>query len=188
VAEGQRSLAGRRASVWHTPAVDPELGLLFFGTGNPGPDYNGLVRKGDNLFSSSTVAVDVKSGTYRWHFQHVHHDIWDYDVSTPPVLFDLTLDGRPRRGIAQPSKTGWVYILDRATGKPLIGIDERAVLQEPRQGGRHAVAPRGDAFTPVDRHRARGTFSTKGASSRRSGRRRSRSSPRCRAARTARCV
>ena len=137
------------ASVWHTPAVDPELGLLYFGTGNPGPDYNGLVRKGDNLFSVSTVAIDVKTGKYRWHFQHVHHDIWDYDVATPPVLFDLTVNGQPRKGIAQPSKTGWVYILDRATGKPLVGIDERAVLQEPRQGTAATQPyPRGDAFVP----------------------------------------
>jgi alcohol dehydrogenase (cytochrome c) len=137
------------ASVWHTPAVDPELGLLYFGTGNPGPDYNGLVRKGDNLFSVSTVAIDVKTGKYRWHFQHVHHDIWDYDVATPPVLFDLTVNGQPRKGIAHPSKTGWVYILDRATGKPLVGIDERAVLQEPRQGTAATQPyPRGDAFVP----------------------------------------
>jgi quinohemoprotein ethanol dehydrogenase len=135
--------------VWHTPAVDPELGLLYFGTGNPGPDYNGLVRKGDNLFSASTVAVDVKTGKYRWHFQHVHHDIWDYDVATPPVLFDLAVRGRMRKGIAHPSKTGWVYILDRATGKPLIGIDERAVPQEPRQGTAATQPyPRGDAFVP----------------------------------------
>ena len=137
------------ASVWHTPAVDPELGLLYFGTGNPGPDYNGVVRKGDNLFSVSTVAVDVKTGKYRWHFQHVHHDIWDYDVATPPVLFDLRINGQLRMGIAQPSKTGWVYILDRATGKPLVGIDERAVLQEPRQGTAATQPyPRGDAFVP----------------------------------------
>ena len=137
------------ASVWHTPAVDPELGLLYFGTGNPGPDYNGLVRKGDNLFSVSTVAVDVKTGKYRWHFQHVHHDIWDYDVATPPVLFDLTINGQLRKGIAQPSKTGWVYILDRATGKPIVGIDERAVPQEPRQGTAATQPyPRGDAFVP----------------------------------------
>jgi alcohol dehydrogenase (cytochrome c) len=137
------------ASVWHTPAVDPELGLLYFGTGNPGPDYNGLVRKGDNLFSVSTVASDVKTGKYRWHFQHVHHDIWDYDVATPPVRFDLTINGQPRKGIAHPSKTGWVYILDRATGKPLVGIDERAVLQEPRQGTAATQPyPRGDAFVP----------------------------------------
>ena len=137
------------ASVWHTPAVDPELGLLYFGTGNPGPDYNGVVRKGDNLFSVSTVAVDAKTGKYRWHFQHVHHDIWDYDVATPPVLFDLMVDGRLRKGIAQPSKTGWVYVLDRATGKPLIGIDERAVPQEPRQATASTQPyPRGDAFVP----------------------------------------
>jgi alcohol dehydrogenase (cytochrome c) len=137
------------ASVWHTPAVDPELGLLYFGTGNPGPDYNGLVRKGDNLFSVSTVAIDVKTGKYRWHFQHVHHDIWDYDVATPPVLFDLRVGGRLRKGIAHPSKTGWVYILDRATGAPLVGIDERAVLQEPRQGTAATQPyPRGDAFVP----------------------------------------
>ena len=137
------------ASVWHTPAVDPDLGLLYFGTGNPGPDYNGLVRKGDNLFSVSTVAIDAKTGKYRWHFQHVHHDIWDYDVSTPPVLFDLSVNGQPRKGIAHPSKTGWVYILDRTTGKPLVGIDERAVLQEPRQGTAATQPyPRGDAFVP----------------------------------------
>jgi alcohol dehydrogenase (cytochrome c) len=137
------------ASVWHTPAVDPELGLIYFGTGNPGPDYNGLVRKGDNLFSVSTVAVDVKTGKYRWHFQHVHHDIWDYDSATPPVLFDLAVNGRLRKGIAQPSKTGWVYILDRATGKPLIGIDERPVPQEPHQGTAATQPyPRGDAFVP----------------------------------------
>jgi len=137
------------ASVWHTPAVDPELGLLYFGTGNPGPDYNGLVRKGDNLFSVSTVALEVKTGKYRWHFQHVHHDIWDYDVATPPVLFDLAVNGQLRRGIAQPSKTGWVYILDRVTGKPLVGIDERDVPQEPRQiTAATQPYPRGDAFVP----------------------------------------
>ena len=137
------------ASVWHTPAVDPELGLIYFGTGNPGPDYNGLVRKGDNLYSVSTIAVDVKTGKHRWHFQHVHHDIWDYDSATPPVLFDLIINGQLRKGIAQPSKTGWVYILDRATGKPLIGIDERPVPQEPRQGTSATQPyPRGDAFVP----------------------------------------
>lgn len=137
------------APVWHTPAVDPELGLLYFGTGNPGPDYNGVQRKGDNLFSVSTVALDAKTGKYRWHFQHVHHDIWDYDSTTPPVLFDLTVNGKLRKGVAQPSKTGWVYILDRATGKPLVGIDERAVPQEPRQGTAATQPyPRGDAFVP----------------------------------------
>jgi quinohemoprotein ethanol dehydrogenase len=137
------------ASVWQTPAVDPELGLIFFSTGNPGPDYNGGVRAGDNLFSASIVALEAKTGKYRWHFQQVHHDIWDYDGPSPVVLFDLTLDGTPRKGIAQPSKTGWVYILDRTDGTPLIGIDERPVPQERAQATAATQPyPRGDAFVP----------------------------------------
>lgn len=137
------------ASVWHTPAVDPELGLLYFSTGNPGPDFNGAVRAGDNLFSASIVAVDVKTGKYRWHFQQVHHDIWDYDAPSPVVLFDIEVGGRMRKALAQPSKTGWVYILDRVSGRPLVGIEERPVPQEPRQAtARTQPYPVGDAFVP----------------------------------------
>jgi quinohemoprotein ethanol dehydrogenase len=135
------------ASVWQTPAVDPDLGLLYFSTGNPGPDFNGAVRAGDNLFSASIVAVEARTGRYRWHFQQVHHDIWDYDAPSPVVLFDLEIGGQLRRGLAQPSKTGWVYILDRVTGRPLIGIEERPVPQEPRQAtARTQPYPIGDAF------------------------------------------
>jgi glucose dehydrogenase/cytochrome c5 len=121
------------APVWQTPAIDPELGLLYFSTGNAGPNYGGAQRAGDNLFTSSIVAIEVKSGKYRWHFQQVHHDIWDYDSPNPVVLFDAPYHGQMRKGIAEISKTGWVYILDRTDGKPLIGIEERPVLQEPRQ-------------------------------------------------------
>ena len=81
------------APVWQTPAVDPELGLVYFSTGNPGPDLHGGVRPGDNLFSVSIVAVDAKTGKYRWHFQQVHHDIWDYDSPNPVVLFDAPVNG-----------------------------------------------------------------------------------------------
>jgi alcohol dehydrogenase (cytochrome c) len=137
------------APVWHTPAVDPALGLVYFGTGNPGPDYNGAVRRGDNLFSTSIVAIEAATGRYRWHFQQVHHDIWDYDAASPPTLFDLDVGGRVRKGIAQASKTGWVYVLDRTSGEPLVGIDERAVPQEPRQATAATQPyPRGDAFIP----------------------------------------
>jgi alcohol dehydrogenase (cytochrome c) len=137
------------APVWNTPAVDPELGLLYFATGNPGPDYNGSIRRGDNLFSSSIVAVDAKTGAYRWHFQEVHHDIWDYDAAAPVTLFDLEIVGALRKGLAHAGKTGWVYILDRTNGTPLIGIDERPVPQEPRQGTAGTQPyPRGDAFIP----------------------------------------
>ncbi len=121
------------AAVWQTPAVDPELGLVYFSTGNPGPDLNGSVRPGDNLFTVSMVAIEAKTGKYRWHFQQVHHDLWDYDSPNPVVLFDAMYDGRLRKGIVEIGKTGYVYILDRETGQPLIGIEERPVPQEPRQ-------------------------------------------------------
>jgi quinohemoprotein ethanol dehydrogenase len=121
------------AMVWQTPAVDAKHGLIYFSTGNAAPDFNGSLRKGDNLFSVSIVAIEAKTGKYRWHFQQVHHDLWDYDAPSPVVLFDLEYNGQLREAIAEIGKTGWVYILDRVTGKPLIGIDETPVAQEPRQ-------------------------------------------------------
>jgi quinohemoprotein ethanol dehydrogenase len=136
-------------AVWQTPAVDPELGLLYFSTGNAGPDYNGSKRKGDNLFASSILALDVKTGKHRWHFQEVHHDIWDYDAPNPVVLFDVKYHYRMRKALAQVGKTGWVYILDRVTGKPLIGIPEKAVPQEARQfTSRTQPIPRGEPTIP----------------------------------------
>ena len=162
------------ASVWQTPAVDPELGLIYFSTGNPGPDFNGGVRTGDNLFTASIVALDAKTGKYRWHFQQVHHDIWDYDAPNPRrAVRPRRSTGTLRKGIAQPSKTGWVYILDRTTGKPLIGIDEQPVPQEPRQATARdaAVSARRRVRAAVDRHRARrlDAREQRHASSRRSG-------------------
>jgi alcohol dehydrogenase (cytochrome c) len=120
------------APIWQTPAVDPELGLLYFTTGNAGPDLNGSNRAGDNLFTVSMIALDAATGEYKWHFQQVHHDIWDYDSPSPVVLFDADINGVPRKGIAEASKSGFLYILDRVTGEPLLGIEERAVPQEPR--------------------------------------------------------
>jgi quinohemoprotein ethanol dehydrogenase len=121
------------AAVWQTPAVDAKHGLIYFSTGNAGPDFNGSLRKGDNLFSVSIVAIEAKTGKYRWHFQQVHHDLWDYDSPSPVVLFDMNYKGQAREAAAEIGKTGWVYILDRVTGKPLIGIDEMPVPQEARQ-------------------------------------------------------
>jgi quinohemoprotein ethanol dehydrogenase len=137
------------ASVWQTPAVDPALGLIYFTTGNPGPDFNGRIRTGDNLFATSMVAVEAATGKYRWHFQQIHHDLWDYDGPSPVVLFDVMINGRLRKAAAEPNKAGWVYILDRTNGKPLIGIDETPVPQEPRQAtSKTQPIPRGDAFVP----------------------------------------
>jgi alcohol dehydrogenase (cytochrome c) len=121
------------AAIWQTPAVDPALGLIFFSTDNPAPDLNGAVRAGDNLYSSSIMALEVRTGRYRWHFQEIHHDIWDYAAPNPVVLFDADVAGVPRKGLVQVSKDGYAYILDRATGKPLIGIEERPVMQSASQ-------------------------------------------------------
>ncbi len=136
-------------SIWQTPAIDPELGLIYFSTGNAGPDYNGAVRRGNNLYTASIVAIDAATGKYRWHFQQVHHDIWDYDSTNPVVLMDVRIGGTTRKAIVEVSKTGWAYILDRQTGKPLIGIDEKPVPQEPRQATAATQPfPRGDAIVP----------------------------------------
>ncbi len=137
------------APIWQTPAVDPELGLIYFSTGNSGPDLNGTQRAGDNLFTTSIVALDVKTGKYKWHFQQVHHDIWDYDSSNPVILFDANVQGVPRKGIAEVAKSGFLYILDRVTGAPLTGIEERQVPQEPRNATAATQPwPSGDAVVP----------------------------------------
>jgi alcohol dehydrogenase (cytochrome c) len=137
------------AAIWQTPAVDPELGLIYFSTGNAAPDYNGAFRGGDNLYAASMLAIEATTGKYRWHFQQVHHDIWDYDAVNPVVLMDVNIGGRTRKAIAEVGKTGWAYILDRETGKPLIGIDEKPVPQEPRQKTAATQPfPRGEAVVP----------------------------------------
>jgi alcohol dehydrogenase (cytochrome c) len=137
------------AAIWQTPAIDLELGLIYFSTGNAAPDYNGAFRAGDNLYAASMVAIELATGKYRWHFQQVHHDIWDYDAVNPVILMDVNVGGRTRKAIAEVGKTGWAYILDRQTGKPLVGIDEKPVPQEPRQATAATQPfPRGDAIVP----------------------------------------
>ena len=120
-------------SIWQTPALDRELGQLFLSTDNPAPDLNGSIRAGDNLYTDSILALDARTGQYRWHFQEVHHDIWDYGGPSPVVLFDVTVNGQPRKGLVQVSKDGYAYILDRLTGKPLVGIEEQPVMQNAYQ-------------------------------------------------------
>jgi len=121
------------ASIWQTPALDPQLGLLYVSTDNPGPDLNGAVRAGDNLYTASVLALDAKTGRYRWHYQEIHHDIWDYGAPNPVVLFDARVGGKLRKALAQVSKDGYAYLLDRVTGKPLLDIPEQPVMQSPSQ-------------------------------------------------------
>ncbi|HEV7665775.1 MAG TPA: PQQ-binding-like beta-propeller repeat protein [Chloroflexota bacterium] len=135
-------------AIWMLPALDPDLGLLYLPVGNAWPDYDGSGRGGDNLFTSSLVALDYKTGQYKWHFQFVHHEIWDYDASNSPVIFDTIIAGQPRKAVAATAKTGWLYLLDRTTGVPLAGVEERPVPQEPRQKTAATQPfPIGDAFS-----------------------------------------
>ena len=115
------------ATVWGTPALDPELGLVYFTTSNADP-WTGRAP-GMNLFATSMVAVTLNKGEYRWHYQMVHHDIWDYDCPSPPLVFDVEIDGVKRKGVGEACKTGWLYLLDRTDGKPLVGIVEKKVPQ-----------------------------------------------------------
>lgn len=131
--EGGEAWKKGGAPVWNTPAVDPELNTLYFSTGNASPDLNGSGRPGENLFAASIVAIDATTGKYKWHFQQVHHDIWDYDAPSPVVLWNAEVDGEEVKGLSQPGKTGWLYMLDRETGEPVHGIVERKVPQDTRQ-------------------------------------------------------
>ena len=115
--------------IWQTPAIDPDLGLIYFSTGSAAPHFDGSGRPGDNLFTDSIVALEYRTGQYRWHLQEVHHDIWNYGALSPVVLFE----SGGHKGIYQCGKTGWCYFLDRTNGQPLIGLAERPVPQESRQ-------------------------------------------------------
>ena len=113
---------------WATYSADAELGLVYIPVGMPLLDEYGGHRPGANLYGNSLVAIDVKTGRRRWHFQMVHHDIWDYDTPMAPNLLDATIDGKPRKIIAQTTKQGWMYVFDRATGEPVWPIVETPVL------------------------------------------------------------
>jgi len=113
---------------WATWSADPELGLVYVPTGMPLMDEYGGHRPGDNLYGNSLVAIDVKTGKRKWHFQMVHHDIWDYDTPMAPNLVDITVNGRRRKAIAQTTKQGWVYTFDRETGEPIWPMPETPVL------------------------------------------------------------
>src|SRR4051794_40595501 len=124
------------ATPWMHPALDPELGLVYWAFGNArgsNSSQDGSGRGGENLFSSSLVALDMRTGEYRWHFQSIHHGIWDMDNVMAPVLADVRIHGRTRKVVVYGSKSGMYFILDRVDGSAPLGIEERPVPQEPRQ-------------------------------------------------------
>ena len=123
--DSRRSAGG--ANAWSVIVADPARNLVFVPTGSPNHDYYGGERLGDNLFANSVVALRADTGERVWHFQTVHHDLWDYDVASPPILFDWRNDGKTIAAVAVASKTGHLFILDRETGRPLIPVQERPV-------------------------------------------------------------
>ena len=108
------------AATWLTGTYDPQLDLLYWPTGNPGPDLNGDRRGGDNLYSSSIVALEAKTGKLRWYFQYTPHNVWDWDAQQPPVLVDATWNGEPRKLLLHANRNGFFYVLDRTNGKLLL--------------------------------------------------------------------
>lgn len=117
------------ANAWSVMVTDAALGLVFVPTSSPSHDYFGGERLGDNLFANSVVALHAATGQRAWHFQTVHHDLWDYDVAAPPILFDWRRDGRTVPAVALASKNGHVFVLDRRDGRPLLPVTERPVPQ-----------------------------------------------------------
>ncbi|MCG8379701.1 MAG: PQQ-binding-like beta-propeller repeat protein [Proteobacteria bacterium] len=130
-------------SIWTNPTIDPESGLIFIGTGNPSPQMDGSTRPGDNLYTVSLVALELKTGKLRWYYQQVPHDRWGYDVASPPILFDYQDKGKTIKAIGQASKLGWFFIHERETGtlirksKPFIPQENLFAL--PSENGTRIV-------------------------------------------------
>jgi len=114
---------------WAPLSADPELGYVYIPVETPTGDFYGGTRPGNNLFAESLVCLDAKTGRRVWHYQLVHHGIWDWDIASPPILADVTIDGRLRKIVAQPTKQAWLYVFDRVTGAPIWPIEERPVPQ-----------------------------------------------------------
>jgi quinoprotein glucose dehydrogenase len=127
-------------NVWSMLSVDDELGYIYLPIGTPTGDYYGGHRPGDNLFAESLVALDIETGQRMWHFQAVHHGVWDYDLPAAPTLIDITTDGRATKAVAQVSKQGFTYVFDRATGDPVWPIEERPVATDTDMKG-EALSP-----------------------------------------------
>jgi glucose dehydrogenase len=118
---GERNGGG----IWETPAIDPDLGLLYVAVGNPFGDST--KRAGTNLFTDSIIALTLDAGRLKWYFQQTHHDVWDYDSGAPPILFDMQVNNRRVKAVAEASKNGYLFILDRESGKPVHPIKEMPV-------------------------------------------------------------
>jgi alcohol dehydrogenase (cytochrome c) len=130
-------------SIWVTGTYDPEQNVIFFGTGNPGPDYYSNAREGDNLYTASLVAIDADTGQRRWHYQFTPHDLHDWDSTQVPVLGELTIGGQPKKVVMFANRNGFFYTLDRVTGKVLVAkpFVETTWAKEVDSNGRPVLLP-----------------------------------------------
>ena len=131
--EGAADYTGN-ANVWTVMSADEELGYVYLPFGTPTNDWYGGHRKGNGLFAESIVCVDARTGKRVWHYQTTHHGVWDYDLPTAPALLDVTVDGKPRKLLAQATKQGFMFVLDRVSGEPIWPIEEKAVPQSTVEG------------------------------------------------------
>lgn len=149
-------------SIWHTPSVDTKTGILYFGVGNPSPQAADETRPGDNLYTMSLIALESATGKLIWHFQQVPHDMWGYDVASPPTLFDVEIDGKIIPAVGEASKLGWYYVHDRRNGELLFKseafVPQGNLFKRPtRQGIRITPGPAGGSnWSPASLDAQRG--------------------------------
>ena len=141
------------SNAWSVIAADTARGLVFVPTSSPSPDYYGGKRLGRNDYANSIVALRAATGDVVWHFQTVHHDLWDYDNASPPALVELTIDGRTRSAVLQATKTGMLFVLDRETGKPLVPVEERRAPASDVVGEQAWPTQPFSAIPPLSPHR-----------------------------------
>ncbi|HEX4835336.1 MAG TPA: PQQ-dependent dehydrogenase, methanol/ethanol family [bacterium] len=137
-------------SMWQAPAIDPELNLIYLGIGNPSPDLDGSIRPGDNLYTESIVAVNAANGQLAWYYQEVPHDVWDLDQASPPLIFNVTVNGQTVPAVGAAGKTGWFYVLNRRTGQRILRSEpfvpiENLFAQPTAQGVRMLPGANGGA-------------------------------------------
>jgi quinoprotein glucose dehydrogenase len=156
--DGWKNRSGTNVWIWYM-SIDPKTNTLFMTVGGPSANYDGTDRPGANLFGNSIVAVDPETGKYKWHFQTIHHDLWDSDLPAPPVLLDVKVNGKIIPALAETGKPGLMYILNRNTGEPIFGVDEKPVAKADVPGEWYSptqpipVKPQGlvrNTWTPED--------------------------------------
>ena len=151
--KGSAEYMGNMAA-WASLTADEQLGYVYVPLSAPTVSYYGGHRPGKNLYSDSLVALNAKTGKLVWYFQMVHHDLWDYDSATPPVLADITVDGKRIKAVIAANKTGFLYVFDRVTGKPVWPIEERPVPKSTRPARKPRPRSRSPPSLPPSTGRA----------------------------------